>query len=200
MSAGLPFRLVAAALFGLFLAYAFPAAASPARSAGSLSASSAGTAASASSLSARAGSAGSVGSTALAGSAGSAAEAQVDPNPVRPGAQVDVVATCPAAATSASISATTLDGASNMPMLASAKNPREWSVTLTIPAETQPGTYALGGTCGDGTGFTASVVVATVLGPMGGGGSTMGGPSDTLLVVGILLLAASVAVWRLARR
>lgn len=167
MSAGLPFRLVAAALFGLFLAFAFPAAASPARS---------------------------------AGSASSAAEAQVDPNPVRPGAQVDVVVTCPAAATSASISATTLDGASNMPMLASTKNPREWSVTLTIPAETQPGTYALGGTCGDGTGFTASVVVATVLGPMGGGGSAMRGPSDTLLIVGILLLATSVAVWRLARR
>ncbi|NUO55817.1 MAG: hypothetical protein HOV71_29275 [Hamadaea sp.] len=129
-----------------------------------------------------------------------AEDAQVDPNPVRPGAQVDVVATCPAGVGSASISATTLDGASNMPMLASAKNPREWSVTLTIPAETQPGTYALGGTCGDGTGFTATVTVATVLGPMGGGGSTMRGPSATLLITGSLLLVASIAVRRLARR
>jgi len=133
-------------------------------------------------------------------SASYAQDAQVAPNPVLPGAQVEVVATCPALAKSASISATTLAGASNIPMLASVQNPGEWSATLTIPAETQPGTYALGGTCGDGTGFTASVVVATTAGPMGGGGWAMSGPSSSLVAIGVALLAASLVVRRLARR
>jgi hypothetical protein len=129
-----------------------------------------------------------------------ASDAQVAPNPVRPGAQVEVIATCPAAAKSASISAATLDGASSIPMLASVKNPGEWSATLTIPAETRPGTYALGGTCGDGTGFTATLVVATTVGPMGGGGWAEQGANGNLFAIGTaLILAAAYVRLRRAR-
>jgi len=134
------------------------------------------------------------------GAAAYAQDAQVAPNPVLAGAQVEVIAQCPTAATSASISATTLDGASSIPMLASTKTPGDWTVTLTIPAETLPGTYALGGTCGDGTGFTASVIVATSVGPMGGGGWAMSGPDRTLLTAGTAMLTAAAAGWLLLRR
>lgn len=119
--------------------------------------------------------------------------AQVSPTPVKAGDEVDIVAQCSTDSTSASISAATLGGASNVPMLASTKNPGEWTVTLTVPMDTLPGTYDLGGTCQTGSGFTATVVVSTTTGPMGGGGWAMGGPDQRLLVLGMALLAAAGA-------
>lgn len=130
-----------------------------------------------------------------------AADAQVAPTPVTAGGQVEIVAQCPAGAGSASISAAVLGGASSVPMLASSQNTADWSVTLTVPVETLPGTYALGGTCGDGTGFTATVVVATSTGPMGGGGWAMRGPDTALLALGsAMLVAAAVGALMLRRR
>lgn len=123
---------------------------------------------------------------------GAPGDAQVSPNPVQAGEQIEVVATCAAGVTSATISAATLGGASGIPMLESHANSTEWVVTLTIPAETQPGTYDLGGTCGDGTGFMARTVVGTVSGPMGGGGSTSDGPDTLLLSLGTGMLSLAL--------
>jgi hypothetical protein len=136
----------------------------------------------------------------LAAQAAYAGDAQVAPNPVLAGAQVEVIAQCPAIATSASISAATLGGASSVPLLSSAQNSGDWTVTLTIPAETLPGTYALGGMCSDGTVFTATVVVATTVGPMSGGGWAMGGPDRSLLAAGAVMLAAAIVGAMLLRR
>ncbi|NUT32145.1 MAG: hypothetical protein HOV79_03620, partial [Hamadaea sp.] len=122
-----------------------------------------------------------------------AADTQVAPTPVTAGGQIEIVAQCPTGAGSASISAAVLGGASSVPMLASSQNTTDWSVTLTVPVETLPGTYALGGTCGDGTGFTATVVVASSTGPMGGGGWAMRGPDPALLAAGAAMLAAPAA-------
>jgi hypothetical protein len=123
---------------------------------------------------------------------GAPGDAQVSPNPVRAGEQIEVVATCTAGVTSATVSAASLGGASGVPMLESHATSTEWVVTLTIPAETQPGTYDLGGTCGDGTGFTARTVVGTVTGPMAGGGSTSDGPDTVLLSLGTGLLSVAL--------
>ncbi len=122
--------------------------------------------------------------------------APVHPNPVLPGRQIEVVATCAAGIASATISAAALDGASDIPMLKSAASPTDWVVTLTIPAEARPGIYDLAGKCGNGNGFTARVVVATTIGPAGGGGSTSTGPNLTLLWLGIGLVSVALILLR----
>ncbi|MBB5874040.1 hypothetical protein F4553_007474 [Allocatelliglobosispora scoriae] len=124
--------------------------------------------------------------------AANAGDATVSPVPIHPGGTVDIVAQCSVKATSASVSATTLGGASNVPMTASSQQPGDWVVSLIIPGDAAPGSYDLGGTCSDGDGFTAVVVVSTSTGPSGGGGWSMGGPNETLLVTGSSLLAAAV--------
>lgn len=127
-----------------------------------------------------------------AAAAGAPGDALVSPDPVLAGQQIEVVATCAAGVASATISAATLGGASDIPMLKSHASDKEFVVTLTIPAETLPGRYDLGGTCGNGEGFVAHVMVATVTGPMGGGGSSSSGPNSTLLSIGIGLLSVAL--------
>lgn len=131
---------------------------------------------------------------------GAPGDAQVSPNPVLAGQQIEVVATCAAGVASATISAASLGGASDIPMLKSTASSTEWVVTLTIPAETVPGTYDLGGTCGDGTGFMTQIIVATTEGPMGGGGSTSSGPNVALLSIGIALLSLALIAGALLMR
>jgi hypothetical protein len=125
----------------------------------------------------------------------------VSPSPVQAGEQIEVVARCAGGSTSASVSATTLGGSSNVPMLESYANPSEWMATLTIPAETRPGTYNVGGTCGNGGDFRATVVVATTAGPMGGGGWAQRGAYGWLFVAGsAMLVVAAVGGVVLLRR
>jgi hypothetical protein len=137
-----------------------------------------------------------------AAAAGAPGDAQVSPNPVLAGQQIEVVAACAAGVASATISAAALGGASDIPMLKSHASATEFVVTLTIPKETLPGTYDLGGACGNGEGFIGHVVVATVTGPAGGGGSASHGPNATLLSlgVGLLSLALLAGALRLRRR
>jgi len=127
-------------------------------------------------------------------------DAQVSPDPVFAGQQIEVVATCAAGVASATISAAALGGATDIPMLKSTATATEWLATLTIPAETVPGTYDLGGTCGNGEGFMARVVVATTTGPMGGGGSATSGPNMSLLSIGIGLLSLALVGGALVMR
>src|SRR5689334_16253029 len=90
-----------------------------------------------------------------------AGDATVSPVPVHPGGTVDIVAQCSVKATSASISATTLGGASDVPMHPADQQPGDWIISLIIPPDAAPGSYDLGGTCSEGEGFTAVVVVST---------------------------------------
>jgi hypothetical protein len=131
---------------------------------------------------------------------GAPGDAQVSPNPVRAGEQTEVVATCAAGVASATISAAALGGASDIPMLKSPASTGEWIVTLTIPAETRPGSYDLTGTCGDGNGFVGHLVVATLAGPMGGGGSISTGSNSLLLATGIGLLSLALIAGALMMR
>jgi hypothetical protein len=112
----------------------------------------------------------------------------VSPGTVRPGGSFRVTANCGSNSDSASVSATTIGGASNVQMASSSSVPGEWFVDLTMPAGTLPGSYDLGGTCGNGTGFNARVVVVTT-GPQGGGGWAAGGPDSTLITAGAGMLA-----------
>jgi hypothetical protein len=121
-----------------------------------------------------------------------AGEAAVSPVPVGPGGTIEVVAQCSVKATSASISAAMLGGASSVPMTSSSQNPGDWIVRLKVPADVDPGTYELGGTCSEGDGFTATVVIATHTEPASGSGWAMAGPNETLLVSGSGLLLAAV--------
>jgi hypothetical protein len=127
-------------------------------------------------------------------------DAQVSPDPVLAGQQIEVVATCAAGVASATISAAALGGASDIPMLKSHASATEFMVTVTIPAEALPGTYDLGGTCGNGEGFMAHVVVATATGPMGGGGSSSSGPNSILLSIGVGLLSLALIAGALLGR
>lgn len=135
-----------------------------------------------------------------AAAAAAPGDAQVSPDPVLAGQQIEVVATCAAGVASATISAAALGGVSDIPMLKSHASTTEWIVTLTIPVETRPGTYVIAGMCGNGNGFTAHVLIATTSGPMGGGGSASTGPNTTLLCVGIGLLSLALLAGALLMR
>lgn len=115
--------------------------------------------------------------------AASATDADVSPTPVRPGSRITVTATCSDKVSAATISAATLGGASNIAMTKQAQG--RFTVVLTVPEGTHAGTYDLGGTCGDGKGFTAKVVVWGATRPTGAApaagptGAPAAGPTGT---------------------
>jgi hypothetical protein len=123
------------------------------------------------------------------------------PATVMPGQSTTVTAGCGSDATSASLSGTSFGGPSQIAMAVDAADgPGAFSVTVTVPASTLPGTYDLSVTCNTGESGLGTLVVASSGGPATGDGSTSTGPDRRLLLGGLMMLVIAGAGALLLRR
>jgi MYXO-CTERM domain-containing protein len=112
------------------------------------------------------------------------------PGTVMPGEPTTVAVGCGSDASSATLSGTSFGGPSQIAMAKDTANgPGAFSVTVTIPSTTLPGTYDLSVTCNTGESGLGTLIVASSVGPATGGGSTSTGANQTLLFGGLVLLA-----------
>jgi hypothetical protein len=136
------------------------------------------------------------------GWAATQARVTITPPTVVPGGTVTVTVACGAAATAASVNATSFGGPSDIPLAVVTDGaPGAFSGTVTVPRSTVPGTYDVSVTCTNAAGGTGKLVVSPAGGVTGGGGSTSGGANGALIAAGAgMILLAGTGGWILVRR
>lgn len=138
-----------------------------------------------------------------AGPASAQAEpsAEVDPDTVTVGGSFEILVDCGEDSDGASVSATTLGGPSNVVMDEVEGNPGVFFTGLTVPDGTMPGTYELGGTCADGSGWTVGITVAPKGAAATGTAESEGIPTSQVAIgLAGVLTAVAASGWSLQRR
>jgi hypothetical protein len=123
------------------------------------------------------------------------------PSTVNAGESTTVTVACGSSATSATLSGTSFGGPSQIAMAQNNANGRgAFAATVTIPADTTPGTYDLNVTCSNGETGTDTLIVTSLGGPATGGTTSAKASRSMLLGMAILLVLAALGALLLGRR
>lgn len=135
-----------------------------------------------------------LGAIALAPSTGPSGA--VSPNTVTPGSPVTFSVVCAEGVREADVAGTALGLPERIPMEAG-KAAGVFSVTVTIPQDTQEGTFNVSLDCADGTSSVVQLVVSPAGGVPTGGGAMSRPPNHTLMAAGggLLVIGAAGALW-----
>ncbi|MFG2039279.1 hypothetical protein [Dactylosporangium sp. NPDC048998] len=123
----------------------------------------------------------------------------VTPNTVTPGSQVTFSVVCAEEVRSADVAGSALGLSERIPM-EPGKSSGAFSVTVSIPSNTQQGTFNVSIDCGDGTSTVVQVVVSPSGGVPTGDGATAREPNHMLMAAGGGLLVIGAAGALVLRR
>jgi hypothetical protein len=123
------------------------------------------------------------------------------PGTVMPGDSTTVSAGCQSTATAATLTGTSFGGPSRLEMERdTSRGPGTFTVAVSVPPSTLPGTYDISVTCNMGPGGMGTLIVASSVGPDTGGGSTSVGANRVLLYGGMIMLLLATGGALLLRR